>query len=348
MEAIPGLEGGKAKLELKQRRGDISNEKIAADIIGMVLYVCGCVQQFPRDILSARSTYVDIEIPKHQGKPCPAPITGGNVTPETMYGMVKVLEDRCDKYEMAISKLWEYLMNVEKVYGEEISTVKNEIANILVTGINGLNGQKAAVPAHSARANAPSPPQTPNMHNPGATLPKPDQAQRGDPKQGQGNQGTDQLFPNSNNNNNPSESADHSASSLTALLASSPGDAMSSKSSEHTQESEHSSEQTPTGNSSGAHARPAPNMQKSQPTADNRSNTNVISNSPSNPIVIEDDITPSKVSHSAQSGAKPSYRDMVGDGHWQQAQPRKRKGPTHSTPNTNKSKSLTGIRWKKA
>ena len=56
-----GISGGKAKVELKNRRGDNANEKVAYDMVNLVIYVCGLEKFFPRDVLSSKSTYIDIE-----------------------------------------------------------------------------------------------------------------------------------------------------------------------------------------------------------------------------------------------------------------------------------------------
>ena len=55
------ITGGRAKLELKQRRGESVDEKSASDITELVIYVCGLSKYFPPDVLSSRSTYVEIE-----------------------------------------------------------------------------------------------------------------------------------------------------------------------------------------------------------------------------------------------------------------------------------------------
>lgn len=112
---------GKAKLELKQRRGDSAHEKCCSDIVELVQYVCGHTLYFPREMLSSRSTYVDIVAPDPES---------GNVNRDAedngqtdMNTMLRNLQNKCDNYERAISKMWEYIFNIEKVWGDKISAI---------------------------------------------------------------------------------------------------------------------------------------------------------------------------------------------------------------------------------
>ena len=50
-----GVSGGKPKLELIQRKGDLVNEKLAKDIVDTVKYVCKLTEIFPKDLLSTNS-----------------------------------------------------------------------------------------------------------------------------------------------------------------------------------------------------------------------------------------------------------------------------------------------------
>ena len=57
-----GHQSGRARLELKLRRGETAAEKSARDIVELFLYVCGFVDSFPRDVLTSHSTYIDIDL----------------------------------------------------------------------------------------------------------------------------------------------------------------------------------------------------------------------------------------------------------------------------------------------
>ena len=57
-----GIKGGKARLELKQRRGDTVHQKCAEDTVELACYICGLTKFFPRSVVSSRSVYIDLEV----------------------------------------------------------------------------------------------------------------------------------------------------------------------------------------------------------------------------------------------------------------------------------------------
>ena len=115
-----GLPGGRARLELKQRRGETVNEKCASDMVELVLYVCGLTKYFPRDILSSRSTYVDIE-PREK-----VDNVSDKVTEISSDNALATLVQRCDEYDRRLRNAEEYIMNVERVLTDEIKELKTK------------------------------------------------------------------------------------------------------------------------------------------------------------------------------------------------------------------------------
>ena len=104
---------GKAKIELKLRRGESYMEKCAGDIIEMTLYVCGISQNFPKSIISCKSTYIEIA-----GK---TPANADDKSHEKGLGsVVQVLNEKIDQQEVTISKLKDYVLNVETVLNDLI------------------------------------------------------------------------------------------------------------------------------------------------------------------------------------------------------------------------------------
>ena len=129
---------GKANIELKNRRGENATEKCAADIVDMIVYICGLSQWFPREIISARSTYIDIEVTESSNieeSKQPDVDTYSDII--SMGQLVKSLLDKCDNYERSIKRLWEYVMNIEKVNNDEVNEIKMTVNRI--PGVKGLN-----------------------------------------------------------------------------------------------------------------------------------------------------------------------------------------------------------------
>ena len=87
MEAV-GLTSVWARMELKQRRGDTANEKRASDIVDMAFYVCGLTKHFPRDVLSSRNIYVDLDTNTNNTAKC--------VTDDSTIASIIT---RCDEYD---------------------------------------------------------------------------------------------------------------------------------------------------------------------------------------------------------------------------------------------------------
>lgn len=130
---------GKLKLELKQRRSDSSNGKTAQDIVDMVTFVCGLVKHFPRDILSARSTYIEIDAGPTNGSDILKRHTSSDCAKnKDRDETICMILDKVEKIERSLQKLWDYTMNIEKMHGDEITEIKKQL-NGLMLGINGLN-----------------------------------------------------------------------------------------------------------------------------------------------------------------------------------------------------------------
>lgn len=127
-----GITSGKAKLELKNRRGESAHERCASDIVEIVVYICGLVSGFPRNVLGSRSTYIDVEGHDHAAN---MHMNSGNITvpgvanechDKSEYGqLIQTLMDKCDKYASDLLKLREYVLNVEKIFGDEIKLLKS-------------------------------------------------------------------------------------------------------------------------------------------------------------------------------------------------------------------------------
>ena len=126
---------GKARLELKSRRGDTANRKYADDIVDLTMYVCGLTSYFPRDTLSSKSNYVDIECQTRKLKEGSVPVNNG-ADGNTHGEVVKLLLSKSDTHEKSINQLWDYVKNVEKVYGDEILELKKKLG--IVEGAKGL------------------------------------------------------------------------------------------------------------------------------------------------------------------------------------------------------------------
>ena len=166
LEAV-GITGGRARLELKQRRGDSLDEKCATDIVDLIVYVCGLSKHFPRDVLSSRSTYIDIA-------PAVQTENGDSVTSQVVSdNVVANLMKRCDEYDRRLKNAWEYIMNIEKVTTDEISALKNTLSKCKCCA-KGLTGNGVSTSQAGSGATLLSPTdRTPASTNPhtGATKP---------------------------------------------------------------------------------------------------------------------------------------------------------------------------------
>ena len=135
-----GIADTRARLELKQRRGDSVREKCAEDIVEMACYICGITKYFPRNVLSSRSIYVDIEVKESIEKSTCDNVKDNNhdftadVALNTEY---KRIHDRCENMESSIKRLWEYIYNIERVHADEIKQVRE--LNATRPGSNELN-----------------------------------------------------------------------------------------------------------------------------------------------------------------------------------------------------------------
>ena len=141
---------GKVKLELKQRR---TRDNVAADIIEMFLYIIGATEYFPRILLSSSSTYIEIiDIEGSSigsgSKQLELALKTASEEDNSENGVPRDVcpNEQCKSCKSEITRLWQYVYNIEAVYKERFSDLQKHL------GINGLNS--AGVFQH-AGVNAP-------------------------------------------------------------------------------------------------------------------------------------------------------------------------------------------------
>ena len=116
------LGDAQAKLELKQRRGDTSQSRSDEDIVELILYICKIKPYFPRDVISSKSVTIDIE---SQSADSNASKRKSRINTENNSEVtVDELDKKCGQYERSIKRLWQYILNIEKLHGEEIEQMK--------------------------------------------------------------------------------------------------------------------------------------------------------------------------------------------------------------------------------
>ena len=140
---------GKANVEPKNRRDENCDEKHACDIVELVFFVSGLNKYFPRDVLSFRSSYVDLGVKVavceqlqavQEAKSKHDKNESNEMNPNRQF-----VPESCKNCEKSVKRLWEYVMNIEKIYGEGLNDIENVNEN---KGISGLKttctGNRAA------------------------------------------------------------------------------------------------------------------------------------------------------------------------------------------------------------
>ena len=92
-------------------------EKCASDIIELVLYICGISNFFPKDVISCKSTYIEISTEHKE-----------NISDREkgMASIVNALIEKIDSQEKAIEELKRYVLNVETVLNGEILDLRQQ------------------------------------------------------------------------------------------------------------------------------------------------------------------------------------------------------------------------------
>ena len=119
-------------LEVIAHKKDRFEEKLASDIVELLLYIVGDTDVFPKSVLNSKSlaTYIDTQ-------------TNINKTSRTSDSNDNILRLRCDNQDRAIARIWEYVANMEKVHREQnevnrinITNMKRTIADLETEGTN--------------------------------------------------------------------------------------------------------------------------------------------------------------------------------------------------------------------
>ena len=327
-----GITGGKPRLELINRKGDLINEKLSKDIVELVKYVCCLIEAFPKELLSTSSkkTYIEIEIPKfddqsvNQSMPSKDPSSKepSKEPPGDKDSVILFLLDKTRKLENSLIQLWNYVLNVEKVHGDELSANRKSSKPVFKE----LMSRPSVQSQHTLEAFTAN---TPGTQTKSADLAEPTLTQL--------------LAPD----------AQTQPQSVTGPLApaSLPG---SPHAQSATTESSRGSPSSPPTSLPGSGL--IPQNQKLPIAADSSVDTPArdTHNSVDNPIVIPDDVRSDKVSEKVitqTSQTTPpiaSYSQMVArDGEWQVVGDNKRNSSNLSNKNGSapaKKSALTGIR----
>ena len=139
------------KLEISGRNGDLINHKYARDIIELCKYVFEKVDFFPPNVLSSSCKKTYLELVNSKDVPVfiqESDSSETSVDPKDQ--MITILLEKNDKLARGIDKLWEYLLNVEKVHGDELLNLRKNI-NSGGSGLNSIpNTKQSTVSQHSS------------------------------------------------------------------------------------------------------------------------------------------------------------------------------------------------------
>ena len=168
------VESGKAKLELKNRRGENSQEKLACDIVDLVTYTCGLETYFSANVLSSRSTYIEVEAEKIRAlNPSFVEKTPNKINLDGVESTIKILLDHCERQEQELKALRIYVLNVEKICVDEVTEIKNKLnkSDIVANELNHVQvsntGDDTEFPSlPSAQHAHPSPTTGDSAHSP--------------------------------------------------------------------------------------------------------------------------------------------------------------------------------------
>ena len=133
----------KPNLSLKLRRSKSINNRYAYDIVELALYVCEYIGTFPRDIISSKSIYIELDANESNLEDTGTGTTSSNatgnakkcdgngndvknlVTVDDYKSAIEELKSKCLNQEDSIAKLWEYVLNLEKIIRENVTDKSN-------------------------------------------------------------------------------------------------------------------------------------------------------------------------------------------------------------------------------
>ena len=122
---------GKASISLVDRRGDKRPENLAKDIVKLVNFNSHLKNEFPREIISSKSVYVDIDQPS--SSPIQSEETSDTQRPKSSDGKELSDEQMIDcmwsshvKTNVSVKRLWEYVYNLEKIVQMNTENAKPE------------------------------------------------------------------------------------------------------------------------------------------------------------------------------------------------------------------------------
>ena len=138
------------------RRGDTAAEKCSKDLVELVLYICGFTDYFPREALSSRSTYIEIDnqVPDDVNKNSNST---QNHWKKDCSILINSLREKWDVYERSLNQLRDYVLSVEKAHAEQILQLKNEMLDIkglIENAGSGGSTSRSREYADAARVNA--------------------------------------------------------------------------------------------------------------------------------------------------------------------------------------------------
>ena len=89
------------------------------DLVELVLYICGFTDYFLREVLSSRSTYIEIDnqVPDDVNKNSNST---QNHCKKDCSMLINSLTEKCDVYERSLNQLRDYVLSVEKAHVEQI------------------------------------------------------------------------------------------------------------------------------------------------------------------------------------------------------------------------------------
>ena len=111
---------GKASIALVDRRGDKRLENLSKDIVKLVNYNARVKPEFPREVMSSKSVYVEIDSSSGGplGNSAPTSVDRPKTSDGKVYDdqqMIGFLHGLAGKTNLNITRLWEYVYNLEKI-----------------------------------------------------------------------------------------------------------------------------------------------------------------------------------------------------------------------------------------
>ena len=121
--AANGLPTGDLNIELKNRRGV---ENHARDLIDLMLYVCGLTPDFPRAVLHTQSTYFEFVSKQNELISVTDPAQPPNLNCKCV-NVAKTVMDKFDRLMYEYTKLKNYVLNIETVFGENFKVITKKM-----------------------------------------------------------------------------------------------------------------------------------------------------------------------------------------------------------------------------